>query len=137
MLSAKGQLTVTPGTWSLRHLPALAARRLKDACRAVFPEDVSGFLIALLTGDKQGLSYSLKNDLSRSGIYHVVAVSGMHVSLLAGLIMTLREQTHALCSARHSCRLVFRVPDRSGRVERSGGRDADGAFVIGFGPAGA
>ena len=56
VLSVKGQLTVTPGTWSLRHLPALAARRLKDACRAVFPEDVSGFLIALLTGDKQGLS---------------------------------------------------------------------------------
>lgn len=99
VLSVKGQLTVTPGTWSLRHLPALAARRLKDACRAVFPEDVSGFLIALLTGDKQGLSYSLKNDLSRSGIYHVVAVSGMHVSLLAGLIMLLCANKRTLCAA--------------------------------------
>ena len=99
VLSAKGQLTVTPGTWSLRYLPALAARRLKDACRAVFPEDVEGFLIALLTGDKQGLSYSLKNDLSRSGIYHVVAVSGMHVSLLAGLIMLLCANKRTLCAA--------------------------------------
>lgn len=67
--------------------------------RAVFPEDVEGFLIALLTGDKQGLSYSLKNALSRSGIYHVVAVSGMHVSLLAGLIMLLCANKRTLCAA--------------------------------------
>lgn len=99
VLSAKGQMTVAKEKTSFCHLPALAARRLKDACRAVFPEDVEGFLIALLTGDKQGLSYSLKNALSRSGIYHVVAVSGMHVSLLAGLIMLLCANKRTLCAA--------------------------------------
>ena len=99
VLSAKGELKAEKGAPSLRHLPALAAGRLKDACRAIFPEDVAGFLIALLTGDKQGLPYSLKNDLSRSGIYHVVAVSGMHVSLLAGLIMLLCANKRTLCAA--------------------------------------
>ena len=48
VLSAKGQMTVAKEKTSFCHLPALAARRLKDACRAVFPEDVEGFLIALL-----------------------------------------------------------------------------------------
>ena len=98
-LSAKGQITITPGKVSLRHLPALAAGRLKAACKRIFPADVEGFLTALLTGDKQGLSYSLKNDLSRSGIYHVVAVSGMHVSLLAGLVMLLCANKRTLCAS--------------------------------------
>ena len=40
VLSAKGQMTVAKEKPSFCHLPALAARRLKDACRAVFPEDI-------------------------------------------------------------------------------------------------
>lgn len=87
--SAKGKVEVGKGTPSVRYLPVYAAKRLKDTCRAIFPADVEGFLTALLTGDKQDLSYAEKNDLSCSGVYHVVAVSGMHVSLLAGLVMLL------------------------------------------------
>ena len=87
--SCRGALTVRHGGASLRYFPQYAARRLKDAVSAVFPADTAGFMTALLTGDKQGLSYRQKNELSLSGIYHVVAVSGMHVSLLAGLVMLL------------------------------------------------
>ena len=88
-VSCRGKLTVEKGDFALWQLPVRAAQRLKTAIGEAFPDDVSGFLTALLTGDKQGLTYAEKNDLSLSGIYHVVAVSGMHVSLLAGLVMLL------------------------------------------------
>lgn len=97
--SAKGKLTVEAGTRSLRYFPVYAAERLKRVCTQIFPADAAGFLQALLTGDKQNLSYALRNDLSRSGVYHVVAVSGMHVSLLAGLVMLLCAKKRVLCAA--------------------------------------
>ena len=97
--SAKGELTVEAGTRSLRYFPVYAAERLKRVCTQIFPADAAGFLQALLTGDKQNLSYALRNDLSRSGVYHVVAVSGMHVSLLAGLVMLLCAKKRVLCAA--------------------------------------
>ena len=87
--SCRGQLHVEAGKASLWQLPVRAAKTLKAACRSAFPEDVSGFLTALLTGDKEDISYQTRNELSITGIYHVVAVSGMHVSLLAGLVMLL------------------------------------------------
>ena len=87
--SCRGKLQIEAGKFSLWQLPVRAAKTLKDACRSAFPEDVSGFMTALLTGDKEDLSYQTRNELSITGIYHVVAVSGMHVSLLAGLVMLL------------------------------------------------
>lgn len=66
--------------------PTVAARWVREKLTELFPEDVEGFARALLTGDKSGLSYNLSNAMSLVGISHVVAVSGMHVSLLIGLI---------------------------------------------------
>lgn len=69
--------------------PAYAATLLQQKIRDIFPEDAEGFAMALLTGERSGLSYGQKNDLSISGISHVVAVSGMHVSLLMSLVLFL------------------------------------------------
>ena len=75
VLSAKGQMTVAKEKTSLPSSSA-GGKAAQGCVPGGFPGGRFGLLIALLTGDKQGLSYSLKNDLSRSGIYHVVAVSG-------------------------------------------------------------
>ena len=85
----RGTLCVQEGRQTLRTLPLRLRRLLKDQIRAVFPEDAAPFITALLTGDRSGLSYAEKNDLSVSGIAHIVAISGMHVSILLGLISLL------------------------------------------------
>lgn len=79
--------------------PAALAHKLRTTISEAFPRDVEGFVRALLTGDKSGLSYSVLSDLSASGISHVVAVSGMHVSLLTGMILSLfgKRRTLAVC----------------------------------------
>ncbi|MBO5299291.1 MAG: DNA internalization-related competence protein ComEC/Rec2 [Clostridia bacterium] len=42
----------------------------------------SGFLNALILGDKSGLSFEDKSTLQLAGIYHICAVSGLHVSIM-------------------------------------------------------
>ena len=59
--------------------------RLRDLlinkCGMYFGGDTLAFLKALLLGDTSNMTDELKADLSRSGISHVVSVSGMHLSI--------------------------------------------------------
>lgn len=87
---------------------AVLAERLRAAIQSAFPSDTASFVQALLLGDKTGLSYADKNDLAIAGIYHAVAVSGMHVSILLGMILLLCGGNHRACGgARSACRRVF------------------------------
>ena len=83
----------------LRLLPARFAQRLRSAVTAVFPADTAGFVRALLLGDRSGLRYAARNELAIAGIYHAVAVSGMHVSILLGMILLLCGGNHPLAAA--------------------------------------
>ena len=80
----------SPGV-SLRYLHCYVARAIKDTCDRVFPLGTSGFMRALLTGDRIVLNEdeALVNAMSRSGVTHIIAISGLHVSILAGFIMLL------------------------------------------------
>ncbi len=42
----------------------------------------SGIINALVTGNKDNMSAELKNSFKSAGVYHVVAVSGLHLNLL-------------------------------------------------------
>ena len=101
--SCRGTLHAEPGRASAWLAPALLAERLRAAIRAAFPPDTAGFMQALLLGDKSGLSYEDKNDLAIAGIYHAVAVSGMHVSILLGMILL-------LCGGNHRLAAVLGLP---------------------------
>ncbi len=83
--------------------PALLAAELKDRVDLVFSADTAGFAKAILTGDRSGLSYQTRNELSVTGIAHIVAVSGMHVSLLVGIIMM-------LCLRRRTLATLICIP---------------------------
>ena len=51
-----------------------------------FPTDVVGFAKALLLGDRMGIDYETNTAFKLSGISHVIAVSGLHVTILFTLI---------------------------------------------------
>lgn len=70
----------------LRHLPVRLNHAVQGRIREIFPEDAVALMTALLTGDKSGLSDSQAADLKISGVYHVVAVSGMHVAIFMGFL---------------------------------------------------
>lgn len=55
---------------------------------------MQGLAAALVLGDTSGLTYGQQTELSLSGIRHMTAMSGMHVSILFSLILllTLRQR---------------------------------------------
>lgn len=97
--TVKGEAVKT-GVWKYSRLyaPRLLLRRIAERCTELFPEDVSAFHLALLTGEKQALygDADLYNDLSRAGLMHISAVSGMHVSFLVGFLALLIPARRAL-----------------------------------------
>ncbi len=64
-------------------------RSILERLDNLFPIDTVGFARALLLGDTSRLSYEVDRSFQTSGISHVIAVSGMHVSILFSLIYTL------------------------------------------------
>lgn len=70
----------------LSALPAVAAEHLRANLQAALPGEAGGFAAALLTGDQSGLSPAFLQQMSLSGTRHLVAVSGMHLSILAGAL---------------------------------------------------
>ena len=72
-----------PG-WS--EFPGMLRQKLKDRIDSAFPEDTRGFARALLLGDKTQLPYERNLALRISGVSHIVAVSGLHVSILFALV---------------------------------------------------
>jgi len=71
---------------TLHYLPAYLRQYLLGIIDQTFPEDATTFCKALLLGDTYDLSYETETDLSISGIRHVAAVSGLHVSILFSVI---------------------------------------------------
>lgn len=71
--------------------PAELAGAVDSAAERLFPRDVGGFMRALLIGETAGLDedYELEHALDESGIRHVVAVSGMHLSYLYAFLAAL------------------------------------------------
>ncbi len=49
--------------------------------------DESGVLRGVLLGDRSGIDDELNEQFGRSGLAHVLAVSGLHVGLLAGIVL--------------------------------------------------
>lgn len=66
--------------------PALMRQTIKNTLAEVFPKDTSGFAIALLIGDKDAIGYETDISFKISGISHIIAVSGFHVTVLFSLV---------------------------------------------------
>ncbi len=86
-------------TLPVRYWPAALSQQVKAVIGRIFPSDAVGFMTALLTGDRSGLSYTDKMNLSVAGVYHTVAISGMHVSILVSMLMLLCVRRRRLVAA--------------------------------------
>ncbi len=80
--------------WSdgLADLRAGIAQRV----RAHLPRREAGFAIALITGERTGLDKDMREALQLSGLAHILAISGLHMSLVAGGVFWLVRALLAL-----------------------------------------
>ena len=82
------------GQWYV--YPAVWRNSLKEQIEDCFPKDTAGFAKALLLGDRSDIDYETNTSFKLSGISHIIAVSGLHVSILFGLIYFLTARRRFL-----------------------------------------
>ena len=80
----------------LRYFPAVLRRQITEVLDNIFPADTLAFARALLLGDSSLLSYQEDTAFQVSGIRHVIAVSGLHVSILFSMVYLLAGKRRGL-----------------------------------------
>lgn len=75
--------------FSLYSIAVNVRKAMKSSLDALLPENTSSLCKAVLLGDKQALSYDIKDDFSKTGTSFLIVVSGMHLSIIAGFILFL------------------------------------------------
>ncbi len=80
------------GRWagSFLYLPKIIGKALHNEIGRLFPEDTAPFMKALLAGYKDDYYQNdkLYASMNVAGLAHVVAVSGMHVAFLVGVLQS-------------------------------------------------
>ncbi len=68
-------------------LPLVAARlALSARVQAVLPGETGAFAAALMTGDRSAIGQEVLRDLRRANLAHLLAISGLHMGLVAGFV---------------------------------------------------
>lgn len=66
---------------------------IKDAVYRILPNEYGGLAVALILGDKSGISRETLSDFNAIGITHLICVSGLHLSLWSMLILNIFRKT--------------------------------------------
>ena len=91
----------------LKYWPALWRRAMGEHIAELFSDETAGLALALTTGDKSGLTGGFYTALKRCGLAHVVAVSGMHMSMVVMLAAMLVRRRRRKMMAIVSIPLVL------------------------------
>ena len=92
--------------WRPGYAVEMLRETIRDRFRAVLPDaPYAGILIALAVGDQHAIDPGLWHRFSRTGITHLMSISGLHVTMLAGLAYALVNWLW-----RRSANLPLRLP---------------------------
>jgi competence protein ComEC len=80
---------VTPGAWWEEAAAAIRQRVRRSIARFVAPYDSqsAAVVVAILIGDRAGLDDEVEQRLQAAGTYHVIAISGGNVAVVAALAL--------------------------------------------------
>ncbi len=92
--------------------PAYFVQHLRESVRTHFLKTLgeapySGVLVALAIGDQSGISQADWQVFTRTGVNHLMSISGLHITMLAGLVFAV-----VYWLWRRSIRLTLRFPAR-------------------------
>ena len=120
------EYTVIPGKSGIRYAPVALRRHILAAIRRALPSRTASLLCAMLLGNTDSLAEETVADFRAVGLSHLIAVSGLHVSLLAyaawALLKRLRPIPVPVCQCiLMGCILLFMaVTGFSPSVTRAG-----------------
>ncbi len=76
--------------WSPGHFIERLRHSVRDSFRTMLPEahhPYAGVLVALVIGDQRAIGSDLWNVFNRTGITHLMSISGSHITMIAALVM--------------------------------------------------
>jgi len=89
-IGAYGNATQTPvviasgNAWALDHVIDTTRRGISDRIDAVLPQPSAGIARAIINGDQSAVTDEVREIMSTAGIVHVLSVSGLHLTIVAG-----------------------------------------------------
>ncbi|MFN3955793.1 MAG: ComEC/Rec2 family competence protein [Pararhodobacter sp.] len=100
-------MTVAPPEPGLALAVTRLRMRMSAGIRAAMPGEPGGFVAAILTGDRSGVGQATTEALRGSNLAHLLAISGLHMGLLTGVVYGALRALLALVPA-----LALRYPIR-------------------------
>ena len=92
--------------WQPGYAVEMLREAIRDRFRVALPDaPYAGILIALAIGDQHAIDAGLWQTFARTGITHLMSISGLHVTMLAGLAYALVNWLW-----RRSAKLPLRIP---------------------------
>lgn len=73
----------------IRYLPAVIRQGIAEKIEQLFAGDTAPFAKALFLGDRSAIDYETNTAFKVSGISHIIAVSGLHISILFSVIFVI------------------------------------------------
>lgn len=72
--------------WSFNNVVERARGWMRDRILAALPDKkYAGVIVALVVGDERGVGQSDWKVFNRTGVGHLIAISGLHITLIAGM----------------------------------------------------
>jgi competence protein ComEC len=87
--ASAANLSIIEHSKSYKHFISAIREDISERVDSLFSEKTEGIAICLLTGDKSKIPFEVKQDFSFAGTAHVLAVSGLHVGIIAIIIYLL------------------------------------------------
>ncbi|KKR27338.1 MAG: hypothetical protein A3C27_01155 [Candidatus Levybacteria bacterium RIFCSPHIGHO2_02_FULL_39_36] len=98
--------------------------KIADTFNKILPSEESALLLGIVFGDKGNFDRGYFEAIRRTGVLHVIAASGMNVTMVAGLIFAvlayLMKRTHALIFASFAIVLYSALADFEESIVRAG-----------------
>lgn len=102
------QLTVTSHSgFHPMYYVLMSKKELTDSIIKNIPGENGGLLTGLLIGDKTAIDKQTLDDFSSIGSYHLLAVSGLHITVWAGFIYALLSALHLRKKLRFILSIAF------------------------------
>ncbi|HXA48627.1 MAG TPA: ComEC/Rec2 family competence protein, partial [Burkholderiaceae bacterium] len=81
-----GNRRIEPFVWSFNNVVERARGWMRDRILAALPDkQYAGVIVALVVGDERGVNQSDWKIFNKTGIGHLIAISGLHITLIAGM----------------------------------------------------
>lgn len=110
--SIKNLSVLSPDVRPLAYYGEKLRSYIAESLSENFSKNTSGFLTALLTGSKEYISDALYDNFKRSGVAHIMAVSGMHLAVMVMLVDMLikkLQNRHKYLYFAIMCSFVFLI----------------------------